>query len=200
MKRTSYLFLLLLIALLLLPSCKPAKQVLSSHISEALLSDPIFFGSPELVVRVTVKNIADEYFTNPDGEDRTNAHITLYNLEVSETLKGTLRNNELQIKIFNGEGMSKELYLYGEDDRYILEEKEEPFSLEPGKEYILGLVSLDPTKFNCYGDPGGYVIFCGKTWTFIEGEDGSYENLDPGVNHKKIALSELKEKLEEHEE
>lgn len=91
--------------------------------------------------------------------------------------------------------MSSDLYLYGEDDDYILAEKEEPFLLEIGKEYILGVSYLDPERYNCYKDPGGYAIKMGKDWTFTLNENGSYENMEGSSEHREFDIPTLKAKI-----
>lgn len=177
-----------------LASCKE-KLTLDTQGLETQISDELFYGRPELIVKATVQQKADEYFTNPDGDFNKNAHITVYEILISEVYKGAPADSAMQIKLFNGEGLSPELYLYGEDDDYILERKVEPFLLEEGQEYILGLSYLDPEKYNCYGDPGGYGIQFGELWTFVQNEDGLYVNLKEGSNHKEIDLATLKDKI-----
>ncbi len=188
-----------LVVLLLMTATSCKKEVISTetHYSDVIHTDEAFFGAVELIVRATVENVEKEYFTNPDGEDHLNAHATVYNLTLSEVYKGTWDKSTIEVKILNGLGMSPELYLYGEDENYILEKKEEPFLLEIGKEYILGLAFRDPEKYNCYSDPRGYGIQFGEEWTFMQNEKGNFENLVEGENHREMDIPTLKAKLAE---
>ena len=186
---------IIIVQLFALSSCRET-VTFDEHYSEVVYTDEEFFGVPEIIVRATAEKIENEYFTTPDGKDYENAHITVYNMKISEIYFGTMETETFQLKLFNGKGMSPELYLYGKDDQYILEEKAERFLLNIGQEYILGLTFLDPQRYNCYNDPGGWAIQHGKTWTFIENEKGLYENLDQGVNHKEIDIDTLKNKIE----
>lgn len=187
----------LVIILLLSVNLCSCREVISfdTHYSTVTYTDNKFFSAPEIIVRTTAESIETEYFSAPDGEDYENAHITVYNMKVSEVYAGTIEGETFQLKMFNGKGMSPELYLYGKDDKYILEEKVEPFLLELGKEYILGLTFLDPERYNCYNTPGGYGIQYGKTWTFIMNDDGLYENLNHDQNHRTFDIPTLKEKI-----
>ncbi|MBR6794155.1 MAG: hypothetical protein IKM48_07385 [Clostridia bacterium] len=188
-------FLLLFLLVFSLCSCQKEKLVFEIHEDSAEITDDKFYGYPDLIVKVTPQSIEKEYFTNPDGDFNQNAHVTVFDLTVSEVYKGTWNDDTIQIKMLNGEGLSEELYLYGEDETYVLEEKVDPFLLDLEKEYILGLVFMDPQKYNCFNDPGGYTILYGKTWTFVKNEKGLYENLDHGMNHKELDIETLKNKI-----
>ncbi|MBR6794157.1 MAG: hypothetical protein IKM48_07395 [Clostridia bacterium] len=195
MKKKRFISLaVILIQLFALSSCREV-VTFDTHYSEAVYKDEEFFSAPEIIVRATAESIEKEYFTAPDGEDYENAHITVYNMKIGEIYAGAMEADTFQLKLFNGKGMSPELYLYGKDDRYILEEKVEPFLLKLGQEYILGLTFLDPQRYNCYNDPGGWAIQHGQMWTFVENENGLYENLDRGVNHKEFDIETLKNKI-----
>ena len=176
---------------LLLSGCQKEKFIISSHNLEAELTDADFYGAPEQVVRAMVKELKEEYFTDPHGDPEGNAHVSVYELEISEIYKGNC-GETLELKIFNGKGMSPDLYLYGEDQHYILEDPIDPLSLEVGKEYILGISYITPEKSNCYGDEGGYIIRDGELWCFTQNENGLYENKKSGLNHKELTIEEIK--------
>ncbi len=189
-----FLFITAMALLLCAASCKE-RVTFDTDYMEVELADEQFFGLPEIIFKGTVTEVVDAYFTNPDGEDYTNAHITVFELKVSDVYKGRWEEETFEVKMFNGEGMSKDLYLYGEDDKYILDEEIEKFLLEEGKEYILGVVSLDLEKYNTYGEEDGYAIQTGKGWTFVQNEAGLYENLKEGTNHRTFDIATLKEKV-----
>ncbi len=190
--KVKHIFLITLLLALLLTgtACKKEKYYLEIHNTEARLDDSIFYGRPQVVAKVRITDIKDSYFTNPDGPYEENVQVTVYDAEVSETLRGTL-NETVQIKVYNGEGMSPDLYLYGEDDQYILENKEEPFLLSQNQEYILGLIYME----DYYGDNGGYTVPFGKLWCFTQNSEGIYENGDTGLNSWKLDVESMKNNL-----
>ena len=189
-------FVLLLMVVVLLgsaPACRkqpPAEGGAFSEVfnDEPALTDDEFYGSPDFILKATVDDIKEEYFTNPDGDSAENAHVTIYNLTILEVYKGSFGDefsypHPFPLKIYNGEGLGKE-------------EEFERFSLQIGQEYILGISYLndtDPTKY--YGDQGGYVIENKRNWTFTMNENGLYENMATGSNHKEWDIPTLKEKI-----
>ena len=187
-------FVILVAIAALLTGCRTQ---LGMETYEGELSDEVFYGSPELVVRAVVKEKTDSYFTRPLGKAKNNAHVTVFDLEVKEVYKGTCEGEQLELKMFNGKGMSPLLYRYGWDFRYVLDEKVEPFLLKEGQEYILGLFYNDPATMNTYGDSGGYCIF-GQIWAFEQNDSGLWQNLDDGPNHKELDIETLKIKLAEN--
>ncbi len=191
MNKRLWIITFFVMLVVIMTGCQKEKFIVGSHDLEAELTDADFYGAPEQVVRATVKKLKEEYFTDPDGEPEGNAHVSVYELEISETYKGNC-GETLELKIFNGKGMSPDLYLYGEDRDYILEEPIEPFSLEVGQEYILGISHITPKKSNCYGDEGGYIIRYGELWCFAQNEEGLYENKKSGVNHRELTIEEIK--------
>ena len=196
MKKTlAVLFIVLLLGGL--SGCSE-KTVIQDFGSEYRHTDEEFFSEPELVVKATVKEKVREYFTDPESKTEiafnNNAHITVFELEISEVLRGEWGEETLQLKMFNGYGMSPDLYLYGKDETTVMSEKIEPFLLEPGREYLLGLVYTHPGRANCYNDEGGYVIRWGKTWCFTQGEDGIYRNWS-GANFREMTLEEIQNGL-----
>lgn len=193
-KRIISLMLLFVLAV----SLTGCRTQLGMETYEGELSDEAFYGSPELVVRAVVKEKTDSYFTHPLGKAKNNAHVTVFDLEVKEVYKGTCEGEQLELKMFNGKGMSPLLYRYGWDFRYVLDEKVEPFLLQEGQEYILGLFYNDPATMNTYGDSGGYCINFAESWVFVQNDSGLWQNLDDGPNHKELDTETLKIKLAEN--
>lgn len=196
MKRYKQVISLILLMVLVV-SLTGCRAYLGVETHEGMLADEAFYGRPELVVRAVVKEQTDSYFTNPFGKAQKNAHVTVFDLEVKEVYKGTWGEEILELKMFNGKGMSPLLYRYGWDLRYVLDEKEEPFLLQEGQEYILGLFYNDPATMNTYGDSGGYCIW-GQIWAFEQNDSGLWQNLDDGPNHKELDIETLKIKLAEN--
>ena len=184
-------------------SCKKELLTFDEYGTEARFLDEDFFGIPDLILRATVEEEKEVYFTNPkdkrkddDGRVYQNAQVTVYRLKVEEIYKGTWAEEELLLKIFNGKGMSPELFLTGKDDKYVLQEKPESYYLESGKEYILGLSVMSPEMEATYGDDGGFVVRFGpKVWCFTADENGVYSNLDPMINKREYTVEEIKEKI-----
>lgn len=181
-------------------SCKKELLTFDEYSMPVCLSDKEFFGIPELILRATVEEEKEVYFTNPkdkrkddDGRVYQNAQVTVYRLKVKEIYKGTWAEEELLLKIFNGKGMSPKLFLTGKDDKYVLREKPESYYLETGKEYILGLSVMSPEMEATYGDDGGFVVRFGpKVWCFTADENGVYSNLDTLANDRAFTVEELK--------
>ena len=184
-------------------SCKKELLTFDEYGTEARFLDEDFFGIPDLILRATVEEEKEVYFTNPkdkrkddDGRVYQNAQVTVYRLKVEEIYKGTWAEEELLLKIFNGKGMSPELFLTGKDDKYVLQEKPESYYLESGKEYILGLSVMSPEMEATFGDDGGFIVRYGpKVWCFTADENGVYSNLDPMINKREYTVEEIKEKI-----
>jgi hypothetical protein len=181
-------------------SCKKELLTFDEYGTEARFLDEEFFGIPDLILRATVEEEKEVYFTNPkdkrkddDGRVYQNAQVTVYRLKVEEIYKGTWAEEELLLKIFNGKGMSPELFLTGKDDKYVLQEKPVSYYLETGKEYILGLSVMSPEMEATFGDDGGFIVRFGpKVWCFTADENGVYSNLDTLANDRAFTVEELK--------
>ena len=119
MKIRKVLLLITALAVLLtLSACRREKYYVSSEALETVMSDELYFGVPDYIVRGTVTKMVEEYFTAPDGPSYENAHVTVYELEITESYKGTLSEETVLLKIINGGGLSVNMYLYGEDGDY----------------------------------------------------------------------------------
>lgn len=91
MKIRKVLLLITALAVLLtLSACRREKYYVSSEALETVMSDELYFGVPDYIVRGTVTKMVEEYFTAPDGPSYENAHVTVYELEITESYKGTL--------------------------------------------------------------------------------------------------------------
>lgn len=173
---------LLLTGLLLFSftACRRPQEIFASTLP---LSDEEFYREPMLIVRASVINLKKEFFTHPD-DDLHNAHVTTYDISISEIFKGSDGVElpfDAQVHLLNGEGLSEKQY----------QKIKNPFLLEVGKEYILGLSFPEEP----YLELGGYVIENQHLWTFALNRDGLYENMDQGANHKTFDLITLKEKI-----
>ncbi|PWM38456.1 MAG: hypothetical protein DBX52_06930 [Clostridiales bacterium] len=198
MKIRKVLLLITALAVLLtLSACRREKYYVSSEALETVMSDELYFGVPDYIVRGTVTKMVEEYFTAPDGPSYENAHVTVYELEITESYKGTLSEETVLLKIINGGGLSVNMYLYGEDGDYILEEPVDIFSLEPGQEYLLGLGVLNPEKFQTYGETEGYVVRLGKHWALMDRGDGVYQSMvsPEDLNYHEFTIETLAKKL-----
>lgn len=49
-------------------------------------------------MKATAESIETEYFTNPDGEAYENAHVTVFNLKISELYKGEMGARNLSVE------------------------------------------------------------------------------------------------------
>ncbi len=186
------LWLMTLALLFSLVSCRKPQEEPAGTLSappvnnEPALTDDEFYGSPDFIFKATVDSVKKEYFTNPDGDPAENAHVTLYNLTILELYKGSFGDefgypSPFPLKIYNGEGLAADAEF-------------ERFRLEVGQEYILGISYLTDSTA-CYNDQGGYVIEKEEAWTFVMNENGKYENLVEGANHKEWDIPTLKEKI-----
>ncbi len=184
-------FFTLFLAGLLCLTTTACKRPNEHFISAGALTDEQFYSAPDLIVKATVINLKQEYFTDPDGEGLKNAHVSVYKLEVTEVYKGSLWNElpqEIPVKLYNGKGLTEKQY----------KKLKNRFALEVGQEYILGISDLRTKDAEeQYNDAGGYVIEDEYLWTFALNENGLYENMDRGANHRTFDLITLKEKITE---
>lgn len=184
-KRYFSLFLIGLLCLTTTACRRPDEYFYSA----ASLTDEQFYSAPEIIVKAAVINLQREYFTDPEDEGLKNTHVSVYTLEVREVYKGHLGDElpqEIPVKLYNGKGLTEKQY----------KKLENRFLLEIGQEYILGLSDLKTKDAEEeYNDPGGYVIKDEYLWTFALNEDGLYENLDRGPNHRTFDLITLKEQI-----
>lgn len=133
----------------------------------------------DLIVQGTITKKCSEIMTNPDGtrvdangEIITNRQITEYTFEISQLYKGAHDSNILTVKTTNGEGLTPELILYGEDESTYLSSPLERIDLEVGKECILLLVYVEAS----YEERTGYFPAGGISGYFPKDENGNYTN------------------------
>lgn len=161
---------------------KTEKKYLSIDSTKAQLSKEELLDKGQLVVKVRILSKAAEEMANPDGKavDSTGAAIdnrlvTSYTAEVLEVYKGNYTQHTIVVKTAEGRGLSPDLILYGEDEKYILATPLTRFSLVTAKEYVLVLV--DNKGENAVMT--GYFIYGPEIGSFSVDEKGVWNNKEP---------------------
>lgn len=187
------------------PKANTEKEILEIHKTMPQFTKEMFYEMPDNIAKVYVKRVIDEYFTDaddtrltPSGEPVTNIHVTRYELEIKKIYKGALDSNTIELKTYNGEGLTPDLYLYGEDETQVLSEPLDILELQVGKEYIISLEYYPEEAAQYYGDTGGYGIQYGKAFCFTQTETGLYENMLNGLSHISIDPETLESEIQQH--
>jgi hypothetical protein len=174
-----------LILVLLLTSCtiNPTKQKNTIMISAdiALSTQEEFVKNSELILSGTITKITAQYFTNPDGTLMTeedvpalNAWVTEYEMDISQVYKGNYEDDIIRIKVYNGEGMTPDQFLYGEDGNAIVVSELSPYYLEVGVPCVVGLYYFERDYLK--DGECGYNITYDDQGYFTIDEDGKYSN------------------------
>lgn len=154
MKRKFFvLFTIVAVSLLCFGCRKDAPPQFSATTASAsdATEDMIYEFSTE-IIRGTIEQKTDEYFTNPDGKGSArNVRITEYEVKILEVFKGDIKEESITVRTYNGADLPAE-----EFDP----ESAENFYLPIGQECILSLYSYEDqagyeTGWNCvplYGD------------------------------------------------
>lgn len=183
MKRFS-VFLLLVI--LICSGCsKPtessSKQAIQISGSKAVLTYEDFINYSEIILLGKVVRITDQYFTAPNGTEVTsdgtlamNAYVTEYELEITQIYKGEYSKDTILVKTYNGESLTPDQFLYGEDEDAAVISRINDFYLEEGKECLLGLYYFE----RGYLKDGecGYNVTYGEQGYFTRGENETFTN------------------------
>lgn len=130
------------------PDSSEKKKITSMDASLAALSKGQLAEKASLIVKVRVSAKAKEEMLNPDGKQKDaagnlieNALITSYTATVQKVYKGVYDEKNITVKTSEGRGLSPDLILYGEDEKFVLDSPLRRFTLEAGKEYLLFLVA-----------------------------------------------------------
>lgn len=150
-------------------------QTKASYTNEALLE------RAELILRGTVVEKSKEWMRNPDGtrtdeqgNSVVNAQIAEYKVEIAEVYRGELSEDNITVKLENGYGLSSDLILYGEDDKYKLMSELTMDELKIGEEAVFFLEYFDEP----YDEEDGYYISVCPLGYLSLNEDGTCSNND----------------------
>ncbi|MBR6793983.1 MAG: DUF4886 domain-containing protein [Clostridia bacterium] len=166
------------------PDSSGKKKIISMDGYQAALSKGELAEKASLIVKVRVSAKAKEEMLNPDGKQNDaagnlieNALITSYTAAVQKVYKGVYDEKNITVKTSEGYGLSPDLILYGEDEKFVLDSPLRRFTLEAGKEYLLFLVSGNFV----FGPEAGCFTLKDGVWSnglennFSEGELGLFE-------------------------
>ncbi len=152
-------------------------------------SKEVLIQKADLILHGKILKKEREYMINPDdslcdenGEKIPNAQVAEYSVEIETLYKGTYESSVITVKTINGQGLSPDLILYGEDEKLILAKPLDRTDLDEGKDCILFLENF--TKG--HEQYNGYRLFCGMQGYYSLDENGVYTS---PKQHKSINFS-----------
>lgn len=175
-----------IILVLLLTSCAASptergKDTIMISADIALSTQEEFVKNSELILGGTITKVTAEYFTNPDGTLMTsegilatNAWVTEYEMEISQVYKGDYEDDVIRIKVYNGESLTPDQFLYGEDEDAMVVTELSPYYLEVGAPCVVGLYYFERDYLK--DGECGYNITYDSQGYFTLDEDGKYSN------------------------
>lgn len=201
MKRKAPIVLLIFMMLLSvsLCGCRNEKDLVGEEsLYASYEKDDILTACPIILKGIVLEKGRSEMY-NPDNSRKSeegylisNFEATEFIVEVEEIYKGVYDQKTIAVKTVNGEGLSPELILYGEDETSRLEEPLDRFELTTGEEYIL---CLSPYRHHEPEFFSGYYV--SKEETFAVDSLGRYKNnqeefLEPATIKQEIAAAVAK--------
>lgn len=151
---------------------KTGKDIVILNGSYGIFDKEYIVENSELIVRAKPMEIVNRYYTCPEGvsiftgKENDNAEVTEYQLKVKDVYKGDWKEDTINIKVYNGIGLTPEQYENGEDENTIIQSNIKTTYVDMDSEYVFGLSYSE----GICGDAPGYII----VGRFEQSVDGDY--------------------------
>ena len=151
---------------------KNDKEIIVMNGSYGTFDKEYIVENSDLIVRAKPVEVVNRYYTCPEGvsiftgKEEDNAEVTEYQLKVEDVYKGDWKDDTINIKVYNGIGLTPEQYENGEDENTIIQNNMRTTYVDMDSEYIFGLAYSE----DICGDAPGYTI----VGRFEQSVDGDY--------------------------